>query len=302
MVAPGRGWLADAVRAGGGTACTLDETEAGRDVDAVVWTDPRDAAALRRLLDDRPEIRWVQLPFAGIEPFVPVLDHDRLWTCGKGVYSDPVAEMALTFALMGLRGMATYAPARTWSPPEGRNLVGASVVVLGGGGITESLLTLLAPFRCATTVVRRTDTPMAQATRTVTLDQLDEVLPEADVVFLALSLTPETEGVIDARRLALMPQHSWLVNVARGRHVITDDLVEALRAGTIAGAGLDVTDPEPLPDGHPLWDMPNCFISPHVGNTPEMAVPLLSERVRANVERFAAGQTLLGPIDVDAGY
>ena len=99
-----------------------------------------------------------------------------------------------------------------------------------------------------------------------------------------------------------MERHAWLVNVARGRHVVTDDLVTALRDGVIGGAGLDVTDPEPLPDGHPLWSLPNCIITPHVGNTPEMAVPLLAERVAANVRRFAAGEELLGPVDADLGY
>ena len=100
----------------------------------------------------------------------------------------------------------------------------------------------------------------------------------------------------------MMESHAWLVNVARGRHVVTDDLVDALRTGTIGGAGLDVTDPEPLPADHPLWSLPNCVITPHVGNTPEMAAPLLAERIRANVGRFARGEPLIGLVDVDAGY
>ncbi len=296
LVLPGRPWLRDAVAAGGGVPV------ADGPADAVVWTDPRDPEGLRRLLDERPELAWVQLPWAGIEPYVGVLDHDRTWTCGKGVYADPVAEQALAFALAGLRAFDRWVPARTWEGPAGRNLLGARVVVLGGGGITESLLRLLGPFGCHVTVVRRRDEPVPGADRTVTVDRLDEVLPEADVWFLTLALTPETEGIVDARRLALLPDHAWLVNVARGRHVVTDDLVDALRAGTIGGAGLDVTDPEPLPDGHPLWDLPTCLISPHVGNTPEMAVPLLSARVSENVRRFAAGRPLVGPVDVDAGY
>ena len=119
---------------------------------------------------------------------------------------------------------------------------------------------------------------------------------------LALALTPETEGLFDARRLALLPSHAWIVNVARGGHIVTDDLVAALRAGTIGGAGLDVTDPEPLPDGHPLWALPNCIITPHVGNTPEMAVPLLAARVEENVRRYLAGEDLLGTVDSSAGY
>ncbi|HCB37040.1 MAG TPA: hydroxyacid dehydrogenase, partial [Acidimicrobiaceae bacterium] len=85
-------------------------------------------------------------------------------------------------------------------------------------------------------------------------------------------------------------------------HVVTDDLVAALRAGEIGGAALDVTDPEPLPDGHPLWDLPGCIITPHVANTPEMGLPLLAERVRRNVELRVAGRPLIGPVDLAAGY
>ena len=133
-------------------------------------------------------------------------------------------------------------------------------------------------------------------------DRYPDALPGADLVVLALALTPETDGIIAADELQLMDDHAWLVNVARGRHVVTDDLVDALRDGVIGGAGLDVTDPEPLPEGHPLWSMPNCIITPHVGNTPEMAVPLLAERITANVRRFGADEELLGPVDVEAGY
>ncbi|TPW11515.1 MAG: D-isomer specific 2-hydroxyacid dehydrogenase [Acidimicrobiaceae bacterium] len=99
-----------------------------------------------------------------------------------------------------------------------------------------------------------------------------------------------------------MEGHAWIVNVARGRHIVTDDLVWALTNGVIGGAALDVTDPEPLPDDHPLWSLPNCIITPHVGNTPDMAVPLLSERIAVNVRRFASGDDLLGPIHVELGY
>ena len=119
---------------------------------------------------------------------------------------------------------------------------------------------------------------------------------------LALALTPDTEAMFGADEFALMEQHAWIVNVARGRHIVTDDLVDALREGTIGGAGLDVTDPEPLPADHPLWSLPNCIITPHVGNTPEMAKPLLAERVTENVRRFGRGEELIGLVDVDAGY
>ena len=108
--------------------------------------------------------------------------------------------------------------------------------------------------------------------------------------------------LIDGKRLGLLADHAWVVNVARGRHIVTDDLVDALRAGTIGGAGLDVTDPEPLPDEHPLWSLPNVLLTPHVGNTPDMALPLLSARVAENVRRWALGEALLGPVDPAAGY
>lgn len=296
LVLPGRDWLADAVRAGGGEPVTDGPA------DAVVWTDAKDAEGLRRLLDDRPALRWVQLPWAGIEPFVPVLDHDRTWTCGKGVYAEPVAEHALALGLAGLRGLADYARATTWTGSQGTNLLGATVVVVGGGGIAESFARLLTPFGCDLVVVRRSTEAFPGATRTVTVDHLDDELPGADLVVLALPLTDETDGLFDRRRLSLLPVHAWLVNVARGRHVVTDDLVTVLAERAIGGAALDVTDPEPLPDDHPLWSEPRCLLTPHTANTPEMAVPLLGARVTDNVARFLAAEDLVGLVDVDAGY
>lgn len=292
-----RNWLADAIEAGGGRVV------APPDAEALVWASPSGTEELADLVAQLgPALHWVQLPWAGIEPFVGVLDHDHLWTCGKGIYAEPVAEHALTLALGGLRGLATYARAQAWAPPQGRNLLGARVVVIGAGGIAESFLHLLAPFRCHVTVVRRRPTPFAGAERTISLDELDSALPTADLVVIAAALTPETQGVIDARRLAMLPSHAWVLNVGRGGHIVTDDLVAALAAGSIGGAALDVTDPEPLPADHPLWTSPRCLITPHVGNTPEMAVPLLSERVTANVGRFATAAPLIGVVDVDAGY
>lgn len=288
--------MAAAVEAGGGRLVAPDRA------DALVWASPRHPDALGALLADHPHIRWVQLPFAGIETYVDVLDAERTWTCGKGVYATPVAEMALALLLGGLRNVGAYAQATSWGRPAGRNLVGARVTILGGGGITEELLRLLAPFAVDATVVRRSPAPLEGAACTVGPDRLDAALDDADALVLAVALTPETTGIVDAAALARLPDHACLVNVARGRHVVTDDLVAALAAGTLGSAGLDVTDPEPLPDGHPLWTEPRCTITPHVGNTPEMAVPLLGARVRENVRRWIADDPLLGPVDVDLGY
>ncbi|MFV0309056.1 MAG: D-isomer specific 2-hydroxyacid dehydrogenase family protein [Desertimonas sp.] len=272
------------------------------DAEAIIWVDPRHPDGLGETLTAAPAARWVQLPFAGIENFAHLLDEDRTWTCGKGVYAEPVAEMALTLALAGMRGLGTYARAREWGPPQGRNLLGARVTILGGGGITESLVRLLGPFDCHITVVRRNVSHLDGVDDVLEADRYADALPGADLVVLALALTSETEGIIAADELSLMEDHAWLVNVARGRHVVTDDLVTALRDGVIGGAGLDVTDPEPLPADHPLWSLPNCIITPHVGNTPEMAVPLLAERITANVRRFAHDEQLIGLVDVDSGY
>ena len=288
--------LAEAIAAGGGTIVDPSEAE------VLVWTEPMDGPGLAAQLAATPQIRWVQLPFAGVDAFTSLLADGRTWTSTKGAYSEPVAEHALTLALAGLRQIPVRARARDWGPQGGRRLTGGRVTVLGGGGITEALLRLLAPFHVEATVVRRHPAPVAGATSVVPPDRLADVLPGADVVFLALPLTPETDGIVGAAELALMDSHAWLVNVARGRHVVTDDLVDALVRRTIGGAALDVTEPEPLPAGHPLWDLDNCLITPHTANTWAMAEPLFAGRVADNLARYRRGDNLLGLVDPALGY
>jgi phosphoglycerate dehydrogenase-like enzyme len=288
--------LEEAVGRGGGQNVPVAEAE------ALIWTDATDPDGLHEVLEAHPSIAWVQLPFAGIEPYRDVLDTDRRWTSGKGVYAEPVAEHALSLTLGLLRGIGHYARQDTWSGPVGTNLLGARVTILGGGEMTTSLVRLLGPFGCRVTVVRRHPDPLDGVEQVVAADQLLEVLPNSDVVVLALALTPETEGILDADAIAALPDHAVVVNVARGRHVDTDALVDALSAGHLGGAGLDVTDPEPLPDDHPLWKLANVIVTPHVGNTPEMGRALLAARVTENVARYDRGEPLLGPVDVELGY
>jgi phosphoglycerate dehydrogenase-like enzyme len=291
--------MADVVRGAGGVV--VDDPG---DADAVVWTNPYDADGLRAVLERAPQARWVQLPWAGVEHFAAagIFDDGRTWTCGKGVYADPCAEHALALLLAGFRDLHERVVATKWGRQSGHTLYDGRVTILGGGGITEAFLTLLAPFRVTTTVVRRRPTPMDGVARVVGPDSLRDALRDADAVVLALALTPETEGVIGRAELDAMPDHAWLVNVARGRHVVTDELVGALKDGAIGGAGLDVTDPEPLPEGHPLWDLPNCIITPHTANTLEMAQPILSARIADNIRRFIAGEPLVGLVDPKLGY
>ena len=289
-------WLRDAVRAGG---CEIADYA---DADALVWGDPYGADALGAVMREHALFRWVQLPFAGIEKFVPHLDTRRVWTSGKGVYAEPVAELCMAFLLGGLRHVIGYSRVHEWTRDHGRYLLGGDIVIVGGGGITASLVRMLQGFNTRITVVRRHPAAMSGVARVVGPSELHAVLPTADAVVLACALTPETVGLISARELALMKPDAWLVNVGRGRLIVTDDLVDGLRERRIGGATLDVTDPEPLPKDHPLWTLDNCLVTPHIGNTRAMAVPLLSERITTNCRRFAAGEPLVGIVDVALGY
>lgn len=295
--------LADAVAAGGGAVAPLDEAN------ALVWTDPWDPDALRRVLA-QSRVEWVQLPFAGIEAFVAagVIDGDRTWTCTKGVYGRTTAEHALALMLAAARRIHVHAGATEWEAvddpfarPE-RSLEGMHVLLIGTGGIGSALVEMLAPLRAVVIAVNRSGRPLAGAESTHAIGDLPRLLPEADFVVVAAALTDETRGLIDGRALTLMRADAWLVNVARGGLVDTDALVRALRDGSIGGAALDVTEPEPLPPGHPLWDLPNALVTPHVANTWSMAVPELAAMVRRNVERFSAGEPLEGVVDPTLGY
>jgi phosphoglycerate dehydrogenase-like enzyme len=288
-----------AIRAGGGEPAGIDAA-----ADALVWLDSGDLDGLRRALARASAARWIQLPMAGVERMADsgLLDPGRTWTSAKGAYAEPVAEHALALALAGLRSLRRRISARSWGEPAGQSLYDEPVTILGGGGVAASLLELLAPFRVAATVVRRSADPVAGAARTLPQARLHEALAGARVVFLALALTPGTEQIIGPAELAAMRPGSWLVNVARGRHVDTGALVAAVRDGVIGGAALDVTDPEPLPDGHPLWQLDSCIITPHTADTPEMVERLLAGRIQDNVARFAAGQPLTGLVDPVAGY
>ncbi|MEC7673773.1 MAG: D-isomer specific 2-hydroxyacid dehydrogenase family protein [Actinomycetota bacterium] len=288
--------MVEAVEAAGGNVVPIEQAS------ALIFADPTAADAFPNIIGAGPGVEWIQLPYAGIETFQHHLDHDHTWTCGKGVYAPPVAEWIMAALLTAFRDIPRYVRASSWPVQDGKNLLGAKLTVLGGGGITESFMELIGPWGCDVTVVRRSTDPVPGAARTLTTDRLHEAVADADAVIVALALTDETRNIVDAETLAAMRSDAWLCNVGRGGHVVTDDLVTALREGVIAGAVLDVTDPEPLPDGHPLWELDNCVITPHVGNTPEMGLPLIADRVRVNVGRWIAGDELIGPVDVGVGY
>jgi len=288
--------MAAAVEAAGGTVVPIE------DASALMFADPFAADAFPSILARGTEVEWIQLPYAGIETFGHHLDNDHIWTCGKGAYAAPVAEWIMTALLTAFRAIPRYVRATSWQSQEGKDLRGAKLTILGAGGITDAFMGLIEPWECEITVVRRQATPYPGAARTLAATDLTVGLADAEAVIIAASLTDETRGIIDATALDAMRNDSWLINVGRGGHVVTDDLVGALRRGHIAGAVLDVTDPEPLPDGHALWELDNCVITPHVGNTAAMGLPLIADRVSENVSRWIAGDALVGPVDVGLGY
>lgn len=283
----------------------LVEVVAPGDAEALVWNHFAATDELAALLAEHPGIRWVHLVFAGTDAFhrAGVLDNQRRWTSGKGALALPVAEHALALALACSRRLTVSGAASSGADGGGRMLTDRSITVLGAGLVAERFLQLAAPFGGRRTVVRRRpDLAVEGADEMVGIAGLDEALSVGEVVIVALALTDATVGVINAARLRCMPDDSILVNVARGEHVVTDDLVAALASGHVAGAGLDVTDPEPLPAQHPLRSMPNVIITPHVAATRRQSRAFIAARIRHNVRQFALGEPLAGLVDTDAGY
>lgn len=295
-------FFVSAIEAAGGTVQPLSADTRG-----IVWLSYDRAAEFEGVLEQYPGIDWVQLPWAGVDAFSDILtrhagDGRPLWTSAKGAYAEPVAEHALALTLALMRELPMRVVADSWGPKLGVSLYGANVVIIGAGGIALELLRLLAPFRTSVTVVRRSSKPVAGAQRTVTSEHLSEVLPDADVVVVAAAMTGPTARLIGPEQFSAMKQSALLINVSRGGLVDTDALVDALASSAIAGAGLDVTAPEPLPDGHPLWSEPRALITPHSADTPEMIAPLLAERVKTNVRAFLGHSKFEGIVDPEAGY
>jgi phosphoglycerate dehydrogenase-like enzyme len=294
----------DAVRSAGGELVALGPQTRG-----LIWLSYGGSDSLRATLEHHPLIEWVQLPFAGVDVFEQLLVSysERplpLWTSAKGAYAQPVAEHALTLVLALLRVIPQRVKATRWptDPKSGRSLYGLSVLIVGAGGVAIELLRLLEPFGVRITIVRRSPRGVAGAEQSVTADRLRKVLPDADVVVIAAAATVATHQLFGPAEFAAMKNSAVLVNIARGALVDTDALVNALHTGEIAGAGLDVTDPEPLPDGHALWTAPNILITPHSADTPAMTGPLLAERIRQNVAAFIGDGHFVGVVDPGAGY
>ncbi|MHB8890611.1 MAG: NAD(P)-dependent oxidoreductase [Candidatus Limnocylindrales bacterium] len=261
-------------------------------VDLVVPTD-----WMRRPLLDAlgasGRLRVIQTLSAGVDWLAGRVP-ERVIVCNaRGVYDSPLAEWVIGAILAMQRGLVRARDAQAagaWAAFEPDELAGRRVVILGFGSIGTALAERLRPFGVEVVGVSRT-----RRDGVLGLEDLDGVLPRAEILVDLLPLTRETAGLLDARRLGLLPDGALLVNAGRGRTVVTPALVSELERGRLRAA-LDVTDPEPLPAGHPLWALPNVLVSPHVaGDSPSTAASafvLAGDQVR----RFAAGQPLINEV------
>ncbi|WP_419215397.1 NAD(P)-dependent oxidoreductase [Gordonia sp. CPCC 205333] len=261
--------------------------------------------------DDFPQladgVEWVALKTAGIEEFVTagVIDDRRKWTNASGFYAAGCAEHALGLLLAGLRQINTairYGWDKERIDPEVRTLRGATVGIIGAGGIGRELTPRLKACGARVVAVNYSGRKVDGADETVPAVRLDDVWGRVDHVVLAAPSTPSTHHMINDASLAALPSHAWVVNVARGPLIDEAALHRALIAGEIAGAAIDVTDPEPPAQDNPLLTLPNVIVTPHVANpasrlTEEMA-PWLAE----NIRRFSAGEELLSRVSSGRDY
>ena len=266
------------------------------------------------LLAAGPGIRWLQLPYAGAERCVSipaVAERDVLVTNAQRVYGPEIAEHVLAMMLSLTRGLHHYAGAQArgrWERdlvPEEKlwELEGKTLLVVGLGGIGTEVARLGHAMGMRVTATRNSSRSGPDFVAYVGLaDELDKLAAEAHVVVNATPLTPATRGLFDAAFFATMKDDAYFINVGRGGSVVTDDLVAALENGTIAGAGLDVTDPEPLPEGHPLWSAPNVIITPHISAGSDLRSARLWRVMAENLRRYTAGEPMLSVVDVSRGY
>ncbi|HZT19533.1 MAG TPA: D-2-hydroxyacid dehydrogenase [Dongiaceae bacterium] len=255
-----------------------------------------------------PHLRWIQLTGAGVEHLFPFdwMPPGLLLTNCSGVHGPKVAEFA-TMALLMLNAhipaLLTAQRAHRWDRLASSRIEGRVAVVVGLGGMGSAVARAARRLRLRVIGVSRSGRPRRFCERTLPVDRLTEVLPEADFLFLAAPLTPESRGLVGRAELARLRPGAGLVNVGRGGLVDEAALARALRRGELAGAILDVFATEPLPADSPLWDTPNLVIVPHVSSDDARAyMPRNYELFFRNCRRFLDGRPLLNRVDVRLGY
>ncbi|HYT09729.1 MAG TPA: 2-hydroxyacid dehydrogenase [Mycobacteriales bacterium] len=252
------------------------------------------APALGEQLPALPRLEVVQLLTAGADAFVGGLPDGVLLCDARGVHGSPTSEWVLAAILASVRELPSFVldqQRRQWNQRFTGELAGRRVLVVGAGDVGEQIRRRLLPFDVTVTMVARRARPDAHG-----VDELPDLLPEADVVAVVVPLTQQTRGLVDAAFLARMPDGALLVNGARGPVADTAALVAELSTGRLRAA-LDVTDPEPLPPDHPLWTVPGLLLTPHIGG----AVPGFPRRayrlVRDQLARWASGQPLRNVVE-----
>jgi len=263
---------------------------------------------------DMPQLRWVQNYYVGVDRCTdkPQLrSGDVLLTNTSAIPGPGMAEHAMTLMLMLARQMPVYYRQQLqseWRPlPDAGSRVmevnGKTLLVVGLGGIGRQVALRAHGLGMRVIATRNTHREGPDYVDYVGLaDEVTTLAREADVVVNVTPLTPATSGMFDRDFFRAMKPTAWFINIGRGKSVVTADLVAALENGEIAGAGLDVTDPEPLPPDHPLWSLPNVLITPHNSAPSDQMLQRLWILVRENLRRYTAGEPLLNIVDVRRGY
>jgi phosphoglycerate dehydrogenase-like enzyme len=253
---------------------------------------------------------WVQAGTAGVDRLIAGLaGRDVLLTNASGAHGVPMAELVLGMMLSfaaglhtAIRGPADYNSVRAQILREKFELEGQTLCVLGLGDIGGTLARKAQALGMRVVGVRRGTDPFPYVDVQVTPDRLLDVLPQADHLALCLPLTSETVGIVGAAELGAMKSSAFIYNVGRGSSIDPDPLIEALQSGRIAGAGLDVTDPEPLPPDSPLWAMPNVILSHHTSGSSPYNADRITAIFAENLRRYLAGEPLLHRVDRQLGY
>jgi phosphoglycerate dehydrogenase-like enzyme len=243
-----------------------------------------------------PRLRVVQTLTAGVDHIRAVLPDGVVLCNGRGIHDTSTAELALTLVLSSLRGVPEFVRAQDaarWRSERRESLADKTVLIVGYGQIGAAIESRILPFEAEVVRVARSRRPGVRA-----IEDLPQLLPDADVVVLIVPGTAETRHLVDGEFLARMKRGALLVNVARGSVVDHDALARALHDGQVRAA-VDVTDPEPLPDGHPLWSAPNLLITPHVGGASSAMWPRAHRVVREQLERFVRGEPLANQVTGD---
>jgi phosphoglycerate dehydrogenase-like enzyme len=255
------------------------------------------------LLERATKLRLFACAYAGTGhlPLDSFATHDIAVTNAAGVHSASASEHVIGSILSFSRRLHDAARADNWEVPSPYELAGSTVTIVGLGAIGTSVADRLEPFGVETIGVRRSPDSGGPTDEIIGPDRLHQALARSDFVVLCCPLTDETRGLIGTEEIATLSAEAVLVNVARGEVIDTDALVYALQRGRLGGAALDVTDPEPLPDDHPLWDLDDVLITPHTAGATPTYYDRLADIVVDNVERIEAGHPLRNRVRIETG-